>query len=282
MSRFGKVVLQYVLVPLVCMIAYYLLISIALEIVRAFAGEGYMDYDYAIYTIEGIAGIVLCLVWFHIYKKYGYQEVPISKGKPEDWALASFAALAMLGVSVLYFMVVTRIHTPYVEKSLNEYNEMMEVTTKRSALGLFLSVFSSSVLIPILEEMVFRGIVFQGMLRVGEPISAILVSALCFGVMHGQVIQIGYAFLCGIFLAVVYYVSKNLVMTIFTHMLFNILGGGIYEIFNPPELMTYILMVVEFAAIPIFIVMVILLLVYRKKHEKKKAELASAEGKGEA
>ena len=280
MSKVGRVIIQYVVVPLACMIAYYLLISISLETVRAFAGEDVMKYDYAVYTLEGIVGIILCLLWFRAYRKYGFGQIPYSKGKSEDWLLAVFAALAMLGISALYFTAINKIHTPYIERSMREYNEMMEVTSS-STLAVALNLLSSCLLIPVLEEMIFRGVVFQVMLQVSHPVPAILVSGFCFGVMHGQVIQIGYAFLCGIVLAVVYYVSKNLVMSIATHMLFNFVGSGIYEVFNPSEVIQYILEVVEYAAIPIFIIMVILLIRFKKKQDKKSKMTVPVESKGE-
>jgi len=279
MNKAGRIILQYVVVPLSCMIAYYLLISISLEIVRAFAGENYMDYDYVIYTIEGILGIALALLWFHMYKRAGYPKVPFSKGATEDRVIAVVSALAMLGLSALYFMIISRFKTPYIEKSIEEYNEMMNVPHP-SALGVVLSLISSCILIPVLEEMVFRGVVFEGMLQVGEPVSAILLSGFCFGVMHGQIIQIGYAFIAGIILALVYYVTKNLFMSILAHMVFNFLGSGIYLLFNVPEYVEYMLDFVEYAAIPVFIILTALLIRYKKKAAQKK-ETVLTEGRGE-
>ena len=280
MSKVGKVALHYVVVPLICMTAYYFLIAFSLEIVRSLVGADYMKHDYAIYTIEGAIGIAICFVWFHFCEKFGFHKVPHSAGKPEECVYAVVSALAMLGIAALYFMLISKIKSSFITKSMEKYNDMMTVYNP-SAFAVAFNVISSCILIPILEEMVFRGIVFEGMLQNGRPVFAIIFSALCFGVMHGQIIQIGYACLAGIALALVYYISRNLVMSILAHMVFNFLGNGIFVMFDIPQHVGYILSLIEYASILVFIVASVFFLVIRKREKDKKDTGLKIESEGE-
>lgn len=71
-------------------------------------------------------------------------------------------------------------------------------------------------LAPICEELIFRGIVMEPMMK--YPKMAILVSALAFGVAHGNLIQSSYAFVLGLLLGYVRYRYNSLTPSIFLHI----------------------------------------------------------------
>ncbi len=73
------------------------------------------------------------------------------------------------------------------------------------------------------EELVFRGIAFQGLKRYGKA-AAIFGSALLFGIMHMNVVQLVYAFLCGMLLGLVVYKTDNIKYGIIMHGLSNLLS----------------------------------------------------------
>lgn len=87
---------------------------------------------------------------------------------------------------------------------------------------------------PFCEEFVFRGVIYGSYKRDGEyrnnicyrnagsnGISAILLSALLFGLMHMNFNQALYAFVIGIFLAILVEVTGSLWASVFCHMVFN-------------------------------------------------------------
>lgn len=78
---------------------------------------------------------------------------------------------------------------------------------------------------PITEEIVFREAMIGTMLRNGvKPIVAILLSGLCFGIVHGNPAQVPFALCIGSLLGYVYVRSGNIVLTSIIHILNNSLA----------------------------------------------------------
>lgn len=87
--------------------------------------------------------------------------------------------------------------------------------------GLF---FTSMVFIaPILEELIFRGVMLSYVLKHKSDWTAILFSALLFGLVHVSPDQVVWSFLGGIFLGYAYLKSKNILVPILFHSLNNFL-----------------------------------------------------------
>lgn len=74
---------------------------------------------------------------------------------------------------------------------------------------------------PFCEELVFRGVLYNGYKKSGRIIGAILLSALAFGLMHMNFNQAIYAFPVGILLAMLVEASGSLWTSTFCHMVFN-------------------------------------------------------------
>ena len=62
-------------------------------------------------------------------------------------------------------------------------------------INIFISLLSSGIIGPIIEELIFRNIVYEKSKRIFKPIIAILCTGLLFGICHGNIIQFVYAFL---------------------------------------------------------------------------------------
>lgn len=97
---------------------------------------------------------------------------------------------------------------------------------------LWLQVCAMGVGIPIAEELVFRGLVF-GKAREDRPFfqSAVL-SALLFGIYHGNVLQGMYGFSMGILFAWVMERKKTILAPVFMHMSANLLSVAVTVIQN--------------------------------------------------
>lgn len=77
---------------------------------------------------------------------------------------------------------------------------------------------------PILEELIFRGIILDGLLKNYSPIKAILISSFLFGLVHLNPWQFVTGLLFGIFCGWVYYRSRSLSLSIIIHMVANLSG----------------------------------------------------------
>lgn len=107
-------------------------------------------------------------------------------------------------------------------KLIPSYNEVANqlATSRASVLQLIITI----VLIPIYEEIFYRGIIFGYLRKNFNIIVAIVVQALVFGVMHLNLVQGIYTFILGIVLALIYMYSESILGNITVHIIFNLLG----------------------------------------------------------
>jgi len=77
---------------------------------------------------------------------------------------------------------------------------------------------------PILEELIFRGIILDGLLRQYSPVRSIFISSLLFGLVHLNPWQFVTGFVIGIFSGWIYYKTKSLSLSIIIHAAANLTG----------------------------------------------------------
>lgn len=89
--------------------------------------------------------------------------------------------------------------------------------------SLWHEILGSIILIPIIEELLFRGIILKGFLKRYSPIVAILLSALLFALFHGNVIQLLSVFIKGILFGILFFKTKSIYPSIFAHIINNLI-----------------------------------------------------------
>ena len=92
-----------------------------------------------------------------------------------------------------------------------------------SAWSLLLMYFYACLLGPLLEELLYRGVILQGARKYNEQF-AIVLSALIFGVMHQNYQQFILAFMLGLVLAAVTLRSGSIIPSIVMHIIVNTSG----------------------------------------------------------
>lgn len=90
--------------------------------------------------------------------------------------------------------------------------------------SLWLDILFVVIVFPILEELLFRKIICDKLLALGEGV-AVVVSGIIFGITHGNFFQAPYTLLVGIALGFVYVKTGKLIYTIGYHMALNFIGG---------------------------------------------------------
>lgn len=91
---------------------------------------------------------------------------------------------------------------------------------------------------PILEELLFRGIVLDGLLKKYSPRNAILLSSFLFGVIHLNPWQFISAFLIGIFIGYIYYHTRNVGYCILIHLTNNMTATILTYFYDTETLMS--------------------------------------------
>jgi membrane protease YdiL (CAAX protease family) len=138
--------------------------------------------------------------------------------------LLGVAALAVVRIGTVVQLVITN-QTKHVQTGFEHF----DVVTKNpsyTALGVTLAVVAMVVLGPIVEEMIFRGLLFGAIApRIGTVAGAIL-TALIFGFVHGDPVLFPTLAALGLVTALAYAATGNLWVPITLHILNNALGAA--------------------------------------------------------
>src|SRR5699024_12227782 len=73
-----------------------------------------------------------------------------------------------------------------------------------------IEVIGLGVIVPVLEECLYRGVIFRRIRDMVDARKAILFSALIFAVVHGNIVQFLYAFVFGLLLSYAYETFKSI------------------------------------------------------------------------
>ncbi len=139
------------------------------------------------------------------------------------------AGLAMivgaLGVTSLYFALLQWLapRIPYVSQQLDDYQRISGSFTPR--VGIFWLILGISIMAPLTEELLFRGIVQGEFRRVMPEPAAIVLQAVLFAAYHMQPVQSTYALIPGLLLGMAYAWSRSIWVPILMHMTYNFLGS---------------------------------------------------------
>ncbi len=98
-------------------------------------------------------------------------------------------------------------------------NEMLIEMANRTGVYSFIAIVIAA---PIFEELIFRGIILDGLLKKYTPLKSILLSSFLFGLIHLNPWQFIGAFIIGIFSGWIYYKTKKLTLPILMHMANNL------------------------------------------------------------
>lgn len=119
--------------------------------------------------------------------------------------------------------------------SVEVYEEIMSRMIRPNVFS-FLTVVIAA---PILEELIFRGIILDGFLKRYSPVKAILLSSLLFGLIHINPSQVVFASLMGLMLGWIYWKTGSLLLSVFIHFVNNGLAYMLILILDNPNASLY-------------------------------------------
>jgi membrane protease YdiL (CAAX protease family) len=146
-------------------------------------------------------------------------------GLSASLGLAALAVVVFLpvgmGVSGMIGALLTKLST-VVEQAKPELQVSVQAlqatVTLRERLGF---AFVVIVLAPVMEEIIFRGILYPAIKQAGRPQAALWVTAVLFGMVHFNLLNFVSLTLFGVLLVWVYEHTNRLIACIFAHSLFN-------------------------------------------------------------
>ncbi|HHX62842.1 MAG TPA: CPBP family intramembrane metalloprotease [Epulopiscium sp.] len=106
-------------------------------------------------------------------------------------------------------------------KGANVLNPLMEVLDSS---GMIATIIFVGILSPIIEEVVFRGVLLNKLRGYGDK-TAIWFTALTFALFHGNLSQFFYAFVLGLFFGYIAIKTNTIRYTVILHIVINMLGS---------------------------------------------------------
>jgi len=115
--------------------------------------------------------------------------------------------------------------------NLAEYSEAYQETAEVLYAAQFgIQIICLGVLTPLVEELIFRGLIFRRLKRsMGNPKHAIIFSGILFGFYHGNLVQTIYGCLAGVLLAYLYEKYGSIKAPILAHVLMNLVALSFTE-----------------------------------------------------
>lgn len=264
LSSTGWALLIYFAIMNVCVIGYMLMAAMGDIIQGAISGD-VAGVEGAItaaaesawgYFIAAAIGFVILLLW---KKPRYFKEEIFAKGAPMK-AGDFFVILCIF----LSGQTVFQIGATGFELLLNSFGYSIEkgMEMLQSDPDNFSMFLYAGILAPITEEILFRGLIQRTVQPFGKKL-AILVSALSFGLFHGNMIQTPYAFVVGLVLGYVA-AEYNIIWAMVLHMINNlVLGDMLYRMLGsfPEETVNMIIWGIILA----FTVAAVILMIIKRK-----------------
>ena len=233
----------------------YAFVAGAIAAVKQLSSTGSIDYGTIVGTlydtvtsgttiivlISNVCTILALVVFFALRKKNLLDEVgatPIPG--------ATYLPLSIAGMSLAVLVIIILNMLPISEEAFAEYTESTSVIDSSG----FISMVSTVIFAPIAEEMIFRGLVYTRLKRAMPKWIAAVLQAALFGVLHGQILWIAYAFAVGLILAAYFESTGSLFANITVHICFNLMGGYILSYIFTESTAVYIV----FASVVLLIV----------------------------
>jgi hypothetical protein len=181
------------------------------------------QYAVLLQTISALAAILFLLRMYR--KDYMKRRFVFDKSKigVQHWLLLIPAGIftSLAGNLIMNISDIASLSESYQEAEQLLYSGPFAI-----------QIIGIGIIIPICEELVYRGLIYMRMRQYMNVNIAILVSAVIFGIIHGNVVQGVYGFMAGILFAYVYEQYGSLKAPILAHISANMLSLGLMAV-NP-------------------------------------------------
>ncbi|QAT48462.1 CPBP family intramembrane metalloprotease [Caproiciproducens sp. NJN-50] len=152
---------------------------------------------------------------------FAVRRIPLAAGLPFERAGAvKTLACVFLGSAGCMFANFPASMIVSLEQAMGFSGTIPDMPLNDDPAVLALYVLSVVVIPPMVEEMMFRGMILQGLRRFGDGF-AVVASAALFGLYHGNLAQTVFAFLCGLVLGFVVIRTNSLLPAILVHAVNN-------------------------------------------------------------
>ena len=226
----SRVATSVVALEVVAYVAATVLAAILVAIVNLFAPEVMSSADFVaiannllnVLAIYCVALPILLMILSPLPKITPYKEKLGGKAWFGGLCVSFFAM--MLGSSLSNSVII------FIQNlsGMTLTNPVSEMVGQSS---IWIDIVFIAILVPILEEILFRKIICDRLLPLGEGY-AIVLSAAIFGLSHGNFFQFFYAFFVGLVFGLIYVKTGKLIYTVLYHCILNFSGSVVVTLLS--------------------------------------------------
>ena len=235
----------------------------AIELIDRFMTENMNLFSCLIYVVPG--AVFITWYYFAFVEKRGIRETLYSHTR--RLCPVCFGWIVLLGFAVQHVisLLMAAIYA-IMPSAMDQYTEMID----SSGISQYSILWAVSTLIlpPIVEEIIFRGLILQYLGRAGARfLVANLIQAVLFGVFHMNFVQGIYTALLGFLLGWLAYRYDSILVPMVLHAIFNLFGTVLVDLesrFLPDIVLTLIIL----GSVPLLVITI--LMIHFGAGEKKK------------
>lgn len=228
--------------------------------------SGFQPVQY--YLLEAVGYALGLSVPAFLY--FSAEHIPLDAALPFSRAPAwEVTAYVLFGSMVCSLANYPADAVAQIQKSFGYSGTTPQSPLNDDPLVLILYGITVCVLPPFVEEIMFRGVILQSLRRYGDGF-AVVVSALLFGLYHGNFIQLVFAFLCGLVMGLTVVRTNSLLPSMLIHFINNAVSFTLQMItrYQGAEAASQFYTVTAFAIVGLGIAALILLAVKRKPSQR--------------
>ena len=228
--------------------------------------------------------IVIPVYFIYLYlRKKRSSSILLTERVSGTQVLLSLAVVfAAMGLTQLWMIGIQEISQswPWLFEKFQSYLDAVS-SFSISTSPLLFRILVIAVLVPIGEELLFRGIVQGEMRRAFGSTVAVIVTALLFAIFHLDVIQSSYVLIAGLTISITYELTEQMAIPALMHMVFNFIGSGYWsQLIQAGETVDQIILYVMIGFILPGITSLFFLRRIQKKKHASQQDTASPAAKG--
>lgn len=216
-SRFALSILSYTLISYAIILLAQIIIIFSMGVERSAA---FFENSYVIWIFNSVPTYMIALPVLYLLVR----KMPVKRLKKSNIGIGEFVLLFLVAQT---FMVAGNL----IGVTLNGIIGIFTGTPPTNAIDelitsspVWLITLVAVIIGPICEEFIFRKLMIDRLSRYGN-VTAIIVSAVAFGLFHGNLYQFFYATLIGLLLGYLYVKTGNWIYPAVMHILINLYGS---------------------------------------------------------
>lgn len=204
--------------PLIIYTAIQFLLAIIVGLFVISLGTSPKDIEEFVNThvlLITAAGAVFASVFLILFFYLDGQKGRIEKKKSSNAKDFVMAIIGGAGIAIILNILIGLTGISGIDNTFQKISEAIKSTP------IVITIICAGIIIPIVEEIIFRGLIFNRIKFQYNLTAAMLISSVVFGIYHGNIIQGIYATMLGVCLAYTYNKTKNILIPIFIHISAN-------------------------------------------------------------